>query len=174
LTFDAFTSKQHELDSKLVNCLAQSILDEDDVGLEVIVAGRDGSDLSIYRIQEGEQELCCDGFGYVAIGSGAKHFDTTFMLEEYDCFFPFYEALFLTYLAKKRAESSPGVGKKTDLFVINHEGWRSLAKEQEFLEGKFQEFEESRKKKLEETQLEVKHSIRLDEIEFLRRFDEPA
>ena len=76
----------------------------------------------------------------------------------------------MTYLAKKRAEVSPGVGEKTDIFVINHEGWRPLQKQLPDLQTLYIEYEDYCEKKLEETQQKI--TIDLRKIPILRGMNE--
>jgi hypothetical protein len=61
---------------------------------------------------------CSDNTGFAAIGSGSRHALSQFMLVGYHRQAPTSETLFQTYLAKKRAEIAPGVGKETDMFTI--------------------------------------------------------
>jgi hypothetical protein len=49
---------------------------------------------------------------------GARQFETLFMYRGYSPFWDWLQALLLMYTAKKRAESSPGVGKYTDFYYF--------------------------------------------------------
>jgi len=90
-----------------------------------IIAGVDAStghlEPHIYCIKRGYYENaieCCDAVGYAAIGTGARHVEAQFMQAKFTRHFSLPKALFLAYLAKKRSEIAPGVGKESDLFLI--------------------------------------------------------
>jgi hypothetical protein len=68
--------------------------------------------------------------GFAAIGIGARHAESQFMLGEHTRFDPFHEAILLTYIAKKRSEVAPGVGTQTDMFFIGAGGYRNLTNDQ--------------------------------------------
>lgn len=59
-----------------------------------------------------------DSIGFVTIGAGENHANSQFMFEGYTSNWPFEQALLLTFAAKKRAETAPGVGWGTDMFWI--------------------------------------------------------
>ena len=73
---------------------------------------------SVVKSVNGDFVTCCDSVGFAAVGSGARHAESQFMLAGHSPFSSQPETLLLTYLAKKRAEVAPGVGKGTDMFAI--------------------------------------------------------
>jgi hypothetical protein len=96
-------------------------------GIETIIAGIDatyGNDnpsahiYSIVKTSAGDVVTCGDSVGFAAVGSGARHAESQFMLAGHSPFSSHAETLLLTYLAKKRSEVAPGVGKGTDMFTI--------------------------------------------------------
>lgn len=91
---------------------------------ETIIAGVDRSGgngeviAHLYRLWD-DQFSCEDAIGFAAIGSGAWHANSQLMLAKYDSTKTFAEALWRTYVAKRRAEVAPGVGDKgTNMFSM--------------------------------------------------------
>jgi len=84
----------------------------------LIITGTDNSGAHIYLVSDPGTSLCCDLVGFAAIGFGDWHAESQFMVAKYVSSWPFEKALRLLYLAKKRAETAPGVGTDTDLFII--------------------------------------------------------
>ena len=65
---------------------------------------------------------CFDALGFVAIGSGARHAEATFIAHAYAPTFAAVEAAFVAFEGRRRAESAPGVGRRlTDLVHISSE-----------------------------------------------------
>ena len=94
-------------------------------GIETIIAGIDSATgsvvphvISIYKSQSGDGVVNCDSVGFAAVGIGARHAESQFMLAGHSRYSPMPETLLLTYLAKKRSEVAPGVGEGTDMFTI--------------------------------------------------------
>lgn len=95
--------------------------------LAVIIAGHDDIGSHLYRVTNAHL-ACFDTVGFVSIGVGQPHADSLLMVQQYSRGATIPEALLLTYLAKKWSEVAPGVGKATDMFMINHTtelGWYS-------------------------------------------------
>lgn len=95
-------------------------------GVETIFAGMDKIEKdvfkpSIYTVHKtiaGDSIICNDSVGFSAIGSGSRHAASQFMLAGHSPFSTRDETILLTYLAKKRSEIAPGVGKGEDMFNI--------------------------------------------------------
>lgn len=64
--------------------------------------------------------VCEDAVGYAAIGSGSVHADSQLTHAAYGPSRSEADAFLLTYLAKKRGEAAPGVGKATDILIFRH------------------------------------------------------
>jgi 20S proteasome alpha/beta subunit len=88
----------------------------DDVA--TIIAGQDESGPHLYVVDQPGKYSVRDGIGFASVGIGQRHAESQFMFAGYTPWWPFPKALYLTYVAKKRAEVAPGVGKHTDLAVI--------------------------------------------------------
>ena len=83
-----------------------------------IIAGQDESGPHLYVIDKPGMYSVHDRIGFASVGIGQRHAESQFMLAGYTPAWLFPEALYLTYVAKKRAEVAPGVGTYTDLAVI--------------------------------------------------------
>jgi 20S proteasome alpha/beta subunit len=86
---------------------------------ELIIAGIDGSGAHVYAIQPPGTTVVLDKMGYGAIGSGAIHALTYLSLRGQTVHRGLADTLYNVYVAKKTAESAPGVGPGTDLAIIN-------------------------------------------------------
>jgi len=89
---------------------------------KTIIAGVDENGAHIFIINEDGEVTCQDRAGFAAIGIGVWHAESQFMFEKHSPSKPYPDTLFLTYVAKRRAEVAPGVGKDTDLCVISLRG----------------------------------------------------
>ena len=77
----------------------------------------------IYSVDEFGRHSYKNSIGFAAIGDGAWHAQSQFMFAQYDPLWTFTRALLLTYIAKRRAEVTPGVGTQSDLFFITPQGF---------------------------------------------------
>ena len=136
LNQESFIAKQHEMSSDfLTEILAKLRRFEStftaDHGVEVIFAGIDKMAegafkprlYTIVKTLAGDSVTCNDSVGFAAVGSGARHAESQFMLAGHSPFSPRAETILLTYIAKKRSEIAPGVGEGTDMFNIGP-GWQ--------------------------------------------------
>jgi hypothetical protein len=87
-------------------------------GVQTIFAGIDTYGGAHIYVTDGTDILCCDSSGYAAIGTGSTHASSHFMLSRHSWDAPIPETLLRVYIAKKRAETAPGVGKDTDVFMV--------------------------------------------------------
>ncbi len=90
-----------------------------ELGTETIIAGTDALGPHIYKVIDptGEVETH-DDVGFAAIGEGAGHAESQFMQMAYSRTWVVPWALFLTYLAMRRSQIAPSVGKEIDLYMI--------------------------------------------------------
>ena len=117
LNVDSFISRQQQMDHYLVEKLANDMRQFDMQQIGAIFAGVDTTGPHIYSIIDGHVQ-CHDRVGFASIGIGARHSSSEFMFVKYDPSRDLAETLFLIYVAKKRAEVAPGVGRATDLLFI--------------------------------------------------------
>ena len=85
--------------------------------LHVIIGGIDPTGAHLWSVTNGDLR-CHDSVGFVAVGMGANHANSTLMLAEWAPTQPLSVALLLTYAAKKRGEVAPGVGINTDMCIV--------------------------------------------------------
>jgi hypothetical protein len=111
-----------------------SEIDEMRIELEVLVCGVDSLGGHIYYIRDVPIGMrmgmidCLDSLGYMAIGSGSPHAVTTFITSSCTPYLSLKQALCIVYEAKKAAEVAPGVGKDTDIRIIDRKGTLEIAK----------------------------------------------
>jgi hypothetical protein len=103
LDLGSFISSQKEMDSILVADLASQLKDDQNVCLEAIVAGTDQTGAHIYKISNDGVAECCDSMAFVAIGSGARQFETQFMALKYGWSWDRAQTIMLMFAAKKSA-----------------------------------------------------------------------
>jgi hypothetical protein len=96
---------------------------------EAIIAAADDVVTHLYLVDSESKVTCQDDVGFVAIGIGAWHAKSLLMQARYFSGSNFATALSLAHSAKKRAEIAPGVGKTTDMFIVNRTGWAPIAPE---------------------------------------------
>jgi hypothetical protein len=88
-----------------------------DESVHVIIGGHDlDGTAHIWTVQD-DVPWCNDVEGFATIGMGADHADAQLRFAGYTRFATRQEALIMAYLAKRRAEIAPGVGKFTDLIM---------------------------------------------------------
>jgi hypothetical protein len=126
LDANTFISRQSEMRSEFIlettrqihRCEADF---RDMYGVETIITGIDNSGSHIYAIlksSSGDHVTCCDSIGFAAVGIGGRHAESQFMMAGHNPPSNRDETLLLTYMAKKRSEVAPGVGRGTDMFTI--------------------------------------------------------
>ncbi|MBI2917452.1 MAG: hypothetical protein HYY01_05585 [Chloroflexi bacterium] len=94
--------------------------------LELVVAGVDGSGAHLFYVCDPGVKTCFDAIGFVAIGSGLPHAESFLTEADYSPGDSVNRALWLCYVAKRRGERAPGVGKATDALIVTKTGVRFL------------------------------------------------
>ena len=118
LNADTFVQRQRELSDQFVRWVveeAESIRRQ--IGDSTIICGTDETGAHIYFC-DGTDLYPADSIGFAAIGSGAHHARSEFILGNHSRFDRFEHTILLAYTAKRRSQKAPGVGKQTDMFVI--------------------------------------------------------
>ena len=119
LTVSDFLEKQRNgsLSSDLANHLFQQFQRSWPVS-DALVIGRDNSGVHLFLIdQRGRVSSKIDA-GYAAIGTGSRHVETHMMFNQHSPQQNLTHTLFRIYLAKRIAESAPGVGASTDICFV--------------------------------------------------------
>lgn len=117
LTRETFLSRQQTMNNDLVRRLATAMLEYQVPDCAVIVAGRDMEGTHIFAV-DGTSVSALESVGFAAIGAGARHANSQFMLARHAWHHNFADTLLLSYIAKRRSETAPGVGTETDMLVI--------------------------------------------------------
>jgi 20S proteasome alpha/beta subunit len=100
-------------------------IETESLEVHLLVAGIDSDCARIYSIFDPGIAICHDSIGYTAVGSGAIHALSVINVS-YDASLDEKDALKLIYKAKRSAEFAPGVGKTTDISIIDEKGIRDL------------------------------------------------
>lgn len=143
---NSFISRQKEMAPDFISKLIKELVNFNVPSIETILAGVDDQGSHIYTILD-DDIRCDDAVGFSAIGSGYWHANSQLMLARYHYEAPMADSLLLTYMAKKRAEVAPGVGKGTDMFTVGPqlgsytrivlpETWEQLKKTSEAIQKK--------------------------------------
>jgi 20S proteasome alpha/beta subunit len=115
---NSFFQRQKEMSEGFIEKISQSLNRFEMPAVETIVTGIDNDGGPHIYVIHGNYIRCADPVGFAAIGSGSRHAEAQFMLAGHEPSAESPATLFLTYLAKKRAEIAPGVGKFTDMIGI--------------------------------------------------------
>jgi hypothetical protein len=87
-------------------------------GVQTIFTGIDPYGGPHIYVTDGMDLYCCDTSGYATIGTGSSHASSHFMLSRHSWNAPIPDTLLRVFIAKKRAETAPGVGQDTDMLMI--------------------------------------------------------
>ena len=126
---NSFIDRQLDLRPEVVADLTFQMQNSVKLEAETIIAGIDSDGCHLYVIRDPGDVLCLDAVGFAAIGSGGRNAEMQFMLSHYTRQVSHQKSLLLTLTAKKRAEVSPGIGKRTDMFFIGDHGFGTLSPE---------------------------------------------
>ncbi len=123
-TLPTYLQTQPQLYQQLVAMTQQY-----DLGLEIIVAGIDDTGAHISLITHPGTFVSLDKLGYHTTGSGGIHALTRLNLSGQTRRRNLVQTLYSVYESKKAAEVAPGVGKETDLMVIEQNSGSFLCPE---------------------------------------------
>jgi hypothetical protein len=116
LTVQTFLADQNQLNDQIVDQISRDLINFDVPYVAVLIVGIDTKGPHIYVVDDGNVS-CNDVIGFAAIGIGARHAESQFMLAGHSWQSPQAETALLTYVAKKRAEVAPGVGGGTEMLT---------------------------------------------------------
>ncbi|MBI2165866.1 MAG: hypothetical protein HYU29_05620 [Chloroflexi bacterium] len=122
LTLASFGEMSSKMSPTLVGDLRYQLQHfSSEIVTDAIIAGIELDTLwpHLYRIDTDGNTWCEDHVGFSAIGIGARQAETQFMLQHYGPAWLWQNSLLLTHTAKKAAESAPGVGRDTDMHLID-------------------------------------------------------
>jgi hypothetical protein len=126
---DSFFSKQKEFSSEFLLKLTTQIQNFDAGETEALLIGSDDRVTHLYMIDQNSHVTYHNDVGFAAIGIGAWHAKSQLMRAGYSNQWTYAPALALAYTAKTAAEVAPGVGKETDMYVVNRLGWMPVLPE---------------------------------------------
>lgn len=121
-SFSEWHDKQTTLHDSLVMKLNDGVANYE-LGLVLILTGVDDRG-HIIRISDPGTYRSFDNLTYCCVGMGNRHAENVFAWYRYSENFPLNEALYISFEAKKRAEMAGGVGRSTDIIVINEKETR--------------------------------------------------
>ena len=116
LTLDNYRDELLKFGDSNAQQIMRDIINFDVPYTAVIVTGIDPTGAHIYVIDDGNIN-CNDVIGFAAIGIGARHAESQFMLAKHSPSVPIVDTALLAYIAKRRSEVAPGVGEATDMFT---------------------------------------------------------
>ena len=128
-----FLSQQRTMADSFVERITSEMVNFSMPDVETIITGTDHTPFTkdekglpythghIYMLR-GNISTCCDSIGFAAIGSGARHAESQFMLAGHQNWAEIEPTILLVYSAKKKSEVAPGVGEETDIISIFHPG----------------------------------------------------
>jgi hypothetical protein len=120
LTEDIFANQQGE-PSSFVQGLADK-MQAAHYEAEAMVLGCDADSVGLFRVDSYGVVTNHFNIGFLSIGVGGIHASAQFMNEPYNHQKNYYNALYSTFVAKKRGEVAPGVGAITDMFMVSKNG----------------------------------------------------
>lgn len=118
LTIGQFYQNQKQFHDAIIMRLTDK-MEKYSLDLYILVVGVDSEGAHIYRIHDPGTSMPFDALGFCCIGTGQRHADVTFAYRRYTPSLPLRKALFVAYEAKKRAEMAGGVGKSTDITIVD-------------------------------------------------------
>lgn len=127
LSLDSFHGMHRGLNEQVV-MLLENQLSQFNLGVELLLAGVDESGAHIHTNgNPGGGDTNHDPIGWAAIGIGAPHVLSTMAGYVHSANADYKQTLFRVYAAKRGAEVAPGVGRETEMAVIDADGLKRLS-----------------------------------------------
>lgn len=117
LSHSTFVSRQRDLAPEIAIRITNELLSFQAPQVAAIFSGVDETGPHIY-VCRGASVQCSDIVGFAAIGMGEYHAASELMVEKHTRMTPLPETLLTVYAAKRRAETAPGVGSESNMFII--------------------------------------------------------
>ena len=124
-SFDDYHKQQKLLTDKTVDSIEKELRDYEH-DLDIILGGVDGKGAQIYLITDPGTGSSFTEIGFCCMGSGMRHADPIFAFYEYRPSMTVEEVLYISFVAKKRAEMAGCVGKQTDAWVVSDNGCQKV------------------------------------------------
>ena len=117
LNLDSYYGRHQQLSPQVVQIIDHALTSAD-LGVEILVAGSNGSTHTVHTILNPGTIHDSSSIGHGAIGSGAPHALYSLIEDSYRSSMSRDEVVNLVKKAKKRSEVAPGVGTATTTVVI--------------------------------------------------------
>ena len=106
------------------NIEAELQSEENELDLAILFAGLDATTGKgqIYLIEDPGAPYSHTEVGFCCVGIGERHADPVFAFYGYKQSMTVEEVLYISYVAKRRAEMAGAVGKKTDAWILGPKG----------------------------------------------------
>jgi len=111
-----FMANQSLYQPQFVQDTIQNIQNFDIGEMQTVIMGMDQTGPHLFYIDKWGNIRCDDLIGFTAIGIGEWHATSHLMLAKYSKKLQFQSAILHMYLAKRKAEAAPGIGRTTDIF----------------------------------------------------------
>ena len=160
LTIQEFYNIQGRLHDGVVMRLTEEMR-KYTLDLHILVVGVDSEGAHLYHIHNPGIAEPFNALGFCCIGTGQRHADTTFAYRRYSPSLPLKKALLIAYEAKKKAEMAGGVGKMTDIVILDENGWHFLSEDSKDMLEKVYNSIEERTTYLKEVEAELE-KLRLE------------
>lgn len=121
LSMTDFVEGRNNLNQQITSELF-TLIQEHKIDADCLVVGYDDGGAHIYHVSSRGLVSCHDDIGFAAIGVGATHAKSQFMMAGYTNLWLAGYAITLNHWAKKAAEVAPGVGQYTDIHLIGRAG----------------------------------------------------
>lgn len=118
LNTDLLSAQHGEMSDALASTLVAQMQNYQGEDVEALVVGSDRGNAEIYHVDNKGTVTCANDVGFAAIGSGAWHARSQLMQAGYTNSFLYFYALAAVFRAKKAADTSPGVGTRTDIQLV--------------------------------------------------------
>ena len=126
-SFEDFYNKQRLLHEDTNLQFLEAIKDYD-LEVDLVLGGVDNK-AHIYHIAEPGTCISYDELGFCCVGSGDRHAEPVFAFYGFRPSLPVSHALQIAHEAKKRSEMAGGVGRETDVWIIDKEGCHEITDE---------------------------------------------
>ena len=117
LDHNSFIEKQGLMAPDFIKSLTRDMIQYPMPDVSILITGLDPQGAHIFVVDDGSPH-CLDKVGFAAVGIGARHAESQFMLAGHSGLSQIPETLLLVFTAKRRAEVAPGVGRATDMILI--------------------------------------------------------
>jgi hypothetical protein len=125
MSFDAYHEKQKTLADYTIECIESELQSEEtELDLAILFVGLDATTGKgqIYLIDDPGSSYSHTEVGFCCVGSGERHADPVFAFYGYNLAMRVEDVLYISYVAKRRAQMAGGVGDATDAWVLSKKG----------------------------------------------------